>query len=79
MVDAFDESANRLSRHTESVMGDATQFHTLASEERFPELRTSNACMFGCPVYQICSILIRSQEEDFILTVQVDDLVLDTR
>jgi hypothetical protein len=35
--------------------------------------------MFGCPVYQICSILIRSQEEDFILTVQVDDLVLDTR
>ena len=71
--------ANRQCSHAVGIVGNASQFGALSGEEGLPPRRATLSRVFCGPIDQFGGVLVRSHEENFILSVQIHNWVLDTR
>ena len=92
-VDAEDVLPDRQAGHAERVVRDAAQLlgalarreaapsarPTSPTDARLPEDGAALAGVHRGPVHHIGRALVRTQEEDLLLLVQVDDRLLDAR
>lgn len=64
--------------HAKGVVRDsAVGGRSLAGRERLPPRRTTLARVRGSPVHHVRRALVRPEEEDLLLLVEVDDRLLD--
>lgn len=77
-VDTLDVLTDGQSSHAVSVVGNTTKLGRLAGKERLPPGSATRASVLSSPVDELSSVLIRTQEEDLLLAVKVDNGVLDT-